>query len=76
MSLESKNDIHETLQFFLEHASTIKQLFNEDVDVTITDREKVLEHLQSKEINVDSSKGNGMKKAMSLSRTQFYQIKE
>ena len=61
MSLESKNDIHETLQFFLEHASTIKQLFNEDVDVTITDREKVLEHLQSKEINVDSSKGRVLK---------------
>ena len=61
MSLESKNDIHETLQFFLEHASTIKQLFNEDVDVTITDREKVLEHLQSKEINVESSKGRVLK---------------
>ena len=37
MNLESKNDIHETLQIVLEHASTIKQLFNEDVDVTITD---------------------------------------
>ena len=61
MSLESKNDIHETLQFLLEHASTIKQLFNEDVDLTITDREKVLEHLQSKEINVESSKGRVLK---------------
>ena len=61
MSLESKNDIHETLQFFLEHASTIKGLFNEDVDVTITDREKVLEQLLSKEINVDSSKGRVLK---------------
>ena len=61
MSLEYKNDIHKTLQFFLEHASTIKQLFNEDVDVTITDREKVLEHLQSKEITVESSKGRVLK---------------
>ena len=61
MSLESKIDIHETLQFFLEHASTIKQLFNEDVDVTITDREKVLEQLLSKEINVESSKGRVLK---------------
>ena len=57
MNLELKDDINETLQFFLEHASTIKQLFNEDVDITITDREKVLEHLLSKEIAVESSKG-------------------
>ena len=61
MSLEYKNDIDETLQFFLEHASTIKQLFTEDVDVTITDREKVLEHLLSKEIKVESSKGRVLK---------------
>lgn len=57
MSLEYKNDIDETLQFFLEHAGTIKQLFNEDVDVTVTDREKVLEHILSKELPVASSKG-------------------
>lgn len=61
MSFKYKNDIHETLQFFLEHASTIKQLFNEDVDLTITDREKVLEQLLSKEIPVESSKGRVLK---------------
>ncbi len=57
MSSEYNNNINKTLHFFLEHASTIKQLFNEDVDITVTDREKVLEHLQSKEITVESSKG-------------------
>ena len=62
MSLEYKNDIHKTLQFFLENMTfTINKLFNEDVDVTITDREKVLEHLQSKEITVESSKGRVLK---------------
>lgn len=57
MNLEHKDDIHETLQFFLKHASTIKQLFNEDVDVTITDQETVLEHLLSKDLVVANAKG-------------------
>lgn len=57
MDLERKDDMHETIQFFLEQAATIKQLFNEDVDITITDQERVLEQLQSKEIAVESSKG-------------------
>lgn len=57
MNSQHKDDIHETLQFFLDYAPVIKQLFNEDVDLTITDREKVLEQLQSKEIEVESSKG-------------------
>lgn len=61
MKIEHQEHSQETIQFFLKHASTIKQLFNEDVDVTITDREKVLEHIQSNEINVASSKGRILK---------------
>lgn len=61
MNSQHKDDIHETLQFFLDNASVIKQLFTEDVDLTITDREKVLEQLQSKEIDVASSKGRILK---------------
>lgn len=57
MSIETNNELHETLQFFVEHADTIKQLFTEDVDVTIADKEKVLEQLLSKELNVANSKG-------------------
>lgn len=69
MSLDYKNDIDETLQFFLEHASTIKQLFNDDVDITVTDREKVLEHLQSKEITVESAKGRVLKSDEPITKT-------
>lgn len=57
MKLESNNAVDERLRFFLEHAHTIKALFKEDVDFTVADREQVLEHLQSKEIEVENAKG-------------------
>lgn len=55
-----ENNVDETLQFFIAQAHTIKQLFTEDVDVTITNKEKVLEQLVSNEIPVQSSKGRTM----------------
>lgn len=57
MSIETKTKLHNSIQWFVENASIIKQLFTEDVDVTVTDRQQVLEQLLSKEINVESSKG-------------------
>ncbi|SOC06071.1 methyl-accepting chemotaxis protein (MCP) signalling protein [Ureibacillus xyleni] len=57
MSLETKKEVHETLQWFVKHAPTIKQLFTEDVDISITDGVTVIEQLLSKEIAVQSSKG-------------------
>lgn len=57
MSIETKTEVHETLQWFVKQAPTIKQLFTEDVDISITDGETVIEQLLSKEIAVQSSKG-------------------
>lgn len=57
MSLENNNAIDETLLFFWKNAHIIKGLFKDDVDFTVTDREKVLEHIQSKEIAVENAKG-------------------
>jgi hypothetical protein len=57
MKLESNNAVDERIRFFLEHAHTIKALFKEDVDFTVTDREQVLEHLLSKELEVEKAKG-------------------
>lgn len=55
--MESKNELHNSIEWFLTYAPTIKELFSEDVDLTITNREQVLEQLLSKELNVQSSKG-------------------
>ncbi|BAM48469.1 methyl-accepting chemotaxis protein [Amphibacillus xylanus] len=57
MNIENNKEIDNTLQFFLNNASTIKALFSEDVDVTVTDCEKVLKHLLSEDIPVSSSEG-------------------
>ncbi|MEE1132013.1 MAG: methyl-accepting chemotaxis protein [Caryophanon sp.] len=46
-----------TIQFYVEQAATIKQLFNDDVEIVVTDRNKVLEQIQSAEIPIESSKG-------------------
>jgi len=50
-------DTQKAIEFFVEYAPIIKELFNEDVDITVANREKVLEQLLSKELNVQSSKG-------------------
>ncbi|MEE1131576.1 MAG: methyl-accepting chemotaxis protein [Caryophanon sp.] len=60
MYANNENELDETVQFFLTQAQTIKQLFSEDVDVTITNKHMVLEQLLSREIPVTSSKGRTM----------------
>lgn len=57
MRIDGDKQIDSTLQFFLAQAMTIKELFTEDVDITITSKEEVLEHILSKDIQVESSKG-------------------
>ena len=54
------------VQFFLEHASTIKKLFNEDVDVPYRPRESTWRMIPI-QINVESSKGR-VKKWMSTTK--------
>lgn len=55
--MSSDTKVQDIIQFFVDYAPVIKELFNEDVDITVTDRTQVLEQLLSKEINVQSSKG-------------------
>lgn len=57
MNYETNQEIHETLAFFKENAPIIKSLFKDDVDFTVTDTEKVLLHIQSKEIDVAHAEG-------------------
>ena len=51
MSINKEQEIHESLEWFIEYADTIQQLFTEDVDVAITDRKKVIKKLSSNELN-------------------------
>ena len=55
--METQTKLNEVMELFVEYAPVIKELFNEDVDITVTDRKQVLEQLLSKELNVQSSKG-------------------
>ena len=55
--METQTKLNEVIELFVEYAPVIKELFNEDVDITVTDRKQVLEQLLSKELNVQSSKG-------------------
>lgn len=55
--MEEQTKLNEIIELFVEYSPVIKELFNEDVDITVTDRKQVLEQLLSKELNVESSKG-------------------
>ena len=55
--METQTKLNEVIELFVEYAPVIKELFNEDVDITVTDDKQVLEQLLSKDINVQSSKG-------------------
>lgn len=55
--MENQTRDQEIIDLFVEYAPVIKELFNDDVDITVTDRTQVLEQLLSSELNVQSSKG-------------------
>lgn len=58
--MKDDTKVHNVIDFFVEYAPVIKKLFNEDVDITVADRETVLEQLMSSELNVQNSKGRTM----------------
>lgn len=48
-----QTELHNTLKELITFAPTIKQLFRQDVAVTISDREKVVHQIFSKDFDVD-----------------------
>lgn len=62
MSLETNTEVHETLQWYVKQAATIKQLFTEEVEMFITDGVTIIEQLPSMNMASRSLKGRVLEK--------------
>ncbi len=74
--ITDQGTINERLQHCITLASSIKNLFTEDVAITISDHEKIIEHIDSKEFSLNFNVGQYLQQDQPMAKVIQYNNEE